>query len=446
MADAGTPMHVIVELDIDFELSAARADTLTPDVTQQSAVRRPLRGVVLKKETWATMSVITNSKEKILLKNSSVDTAARSSTNYTSNFILTGVSEQRSEKFQTISTFGATYGFFFGEQPRIMNFSAVLLNTADFQWELEWWTNYDEVLRGTQLADKRARVFLYFDEQIVEGYLVSASTQKNAQAPSEIPLNFQMWVTNVTHTVIAGDNVVPSMDETDAEFVDTASLSPALQLNNMIKAEDGSKVGLLSRLRASITAMEVSVGKDLGELKDFLYGRNLVLPAGYAGSDRLAGSPAGATFPGISTGSTSFLVKQVRTSGVFSSLADSTFWSNEDEYPRRTSDQARLHSGGGRLLGAAGTNLDTRPRMSTEESSLRAATQLADNLGRNQFGTTYMSQDQASQLLRDSVSVAFRVASYLAASSGVVDAVDNVTEGSVTYEVENYGDEAAAGG
>lgn len=267
----------------------------------RNAVRRPLRGIQVKADTFATMSVISASGVGGSLANSSVHAATDGgvgSASYTSNFILVGSREERSEKFQSLSTFGAAYGFFFGEQPRFVSYQAVLMNTADFQWELEWWYNYENTLRGTALVEKNARVYLYYDEVTVEGYIITASTQKSATTPHEVGLSFTMWVTNVQTVQTPG----ATMDsrENGTFFVDTqknptgglVSTTAAVRAKN-IAAYSKRSEGLLGGLRSAINSVSNFTGKvgaALDDAKNFLYGRTLVFPAGYAGAERYSGS------------------------------------------------------------------------------------------------------------------------------------------------------------
>ena len=75
-------------------------------------VRRPMRGIVVPKDTHASLFIEDNNA---VLTNTSLQPGV--SSNITHNFILQNVTESRSEKSQFITTFGSTYAFFFGEQP-----------------------------------------------------------------------------------------------------------------------------------------------------------------------------------------------------------------------------------------------------------------------------------------------------------------------------------------
>jgi len=157
------------------------------------SVRRPLRGLEIKDDTHAVIRVIGADSKEINLISSSYPSGE--GPDYT-NFILQSVSESREEKVQIIETFGDAYVFFFGERPRFLSISALLINSFDFNWKAEFWENYQKYLRGTKCAELGARVYLFYDDNIVEGYMMKAQADENAGNPREIPMQFVLFVTN----------------------------------------------------------------------------------------------------------------------------------------------------------------------------------------------------------------------------------------------------------
>ena len=128
--------------------------------TQEQAVRRPLRGIEEKNDTYAVMRVITSDGNEIPLFDSGgspsfLKSKGKGQRGY-SNFLIQNLREARAEKSQIIQTFGEAYVFFFGEQPRAIQFNGYLLNTVDFNWKAEWWENYERYLRGTALVEHDA--------------------------------------------------------------------------------------------------------------------------------------------------------------------------------------------------------------------------------------------------------------------------------------------------
>jgi len=195
----------------------------------QFPVRRPLRGIEIKDDRYATIRVIKSDGTNIPLLDSGSTTSrssaglddpwqgpsptpgassAASSLVY-SNFILQNVDDVRQEKSQLMETFGDTYVFFFGERPRILQVSGLLFNTLDFNWRSEFWKNYETVFRGTKLVEQNARLYLQWDDIIVEGYILGAQAQDVADLPYHIPFNFTLFVTNHTYLSAIGDDMYP---------------------------------------------------------------------------------------------------------------------------------------------------------------------------------------------------------------------------------------------
>lgn len=179
-----------------------------------SSARRPLRGLEIKDDTYAMLRVVQPDGTELPLINSS--TPEGTGVDYT-NFILQNVQEARMEKHQIVETFGEPYIFFFGESPRFIDVQAVLINSNDFNWEAEWWENYDKYLRGTKLVEMGARCYLFYDDNIVEGYILQATAVKNSMQPLSVGLQFRMFLTSYTNISFIGDPAFPT--RTDLQLV-----------------------------------------------------------------------------------------------------------------------------------------------------------------------------------------------------------------------------------
>lgn len=169
----------------------------------QINVRRPLRGIQIKENTYATLRVRRANGEDLPVFDSSspnVDENGIGRSAEYANFVVASLQEQRVEKQQIIQTFGEDYIFFFGEQPRFINVSGVLWNTKDFNWKNEFLENYERYLRGTRLVENNARLYLSIDDIVVEGYLVSSVVNANAMNPYHVEFQFTMFVCQYAHT------------------------------------------------------------------------------------------------------------------------------------------------------------------------------------------------------------------------------------------------------
>lgn len=265
-----------------------------PAETMQHYVRRPMRGIVLAEETYASLSVMGGAAFGGL-KNSSAPWTSHQG-HYTTNFLLQSVTETRNEKVQYVSTFGSTYAFFFGEQPRIINCAAVLLNTPDFNWEKEWWTNYSDVLRGTSLTSRNTKATLTYDGATVVGYLTNATTIKNAQDPHLVNVNFSMFVESILFDSDVGSTqpyktsdptradylgVGSVIDPEDRRVLSESTTAAVRRANIQISPlEGGSSIG---GLMGALSAIDGAISGFIRSARNMLYGRNIVVPRSFTG-------------------------------------------------------------------------------------------------------------------------------------------------------------------
>ncbi len=147
----------------------------------------------IKDDTYAYIKLVRSDGTTVDLIDSS-DASGRS--NSYSNFILQSVQEARAERHQLIETFGDTFLFLFGESPRFLQVQATLLNSFDFNWKAEFQYNYDNYLRGTKAIEQGARCYLFYDNNVVEGYIINCTLAEAATDPMNIQLQFQFYVLN----------------------------------------------------------------------------------------------------------------------------------------------------------------------------------------------------------------------------------------------------------
>lgn len=169
-------------------------------------VRRPLRGLEVKEDTYASIKVVRADGLEVPFTDSS--SATGQSRNY-SNFILQSVQEARMEKHQIVETFGDPYIFFFGEAPRFLDVQAVLINSHDFNWEAEWWENWENTLRGSRSVENSARTYLFYDDNVVEGYMLMAQATKVSTEPFQVMLTWRMFVSSYRNVSFVGDPNFP---------------------------------------------------------------------------------------------------------------------------------------------------------------------------------------------------------------------------------------------
>jgi hypothetical protein len=164
-------------------------------------VRRPVRGIQIKDDTYATLQVRTADGRNTQLIDaggpiqSSKDSTYSYSYQY-SNFLIQSIQQQRAEKKQIVETFGEPYVFFFGQHPVMLQIQGVLLNTEDFNWRAEFMENYDKYLRGTACVQNKTRVYLSWDTIVTEGYILDCTTQEVSAERHWLNFSFTMFLTN----------------------------------------------------------------------------------------------------------------------------------------------------------------------------------------------------------------------------------------------------------
>lgn len=243
-------MAVFIETQTDpfaGALDAMASDLQNSRQVGKGGVRRPVRGIEIKQDTYAVLRVLKSDGTFInvidqaggILEGDGVAKTA----NYT-NFFIQTVAEERHEKQQIVDTFGDSFIFFFGEAPRITQVSGWLLNTNDFNWRSEFWENYERYFRGTRLVEQNARLYLIFDDVIIEGYMLSAQAQDDANRPHLIQFGFSMFVTGYSTISKLGDPNFPQPDD-GIDYSKLSSYSESLkrsEANRAIQKETNTEI------------------------------------------------------------------------------------------------------------------------------------------------------------------------------------------------------------
>lgn len=259
-------------------------------------VRRPLRGIQIKQDTYAVLRVLRANGEDLRIFDSSSpeydeNNIGRSS--YYSNFIVQSFQEQRVEKQQIVQTFGEDYIFFFGEQPRFVNVSGVLINTKDFNWKNEFLENYEQYLRGTRLVEQNAKLYLYIDDVVIEGHLVNSQVQMMADNPYMAQFSFQMFVCQYAHLSTIGSVLFQENAEGTAEFneligdlagggvaPDTEEAQAQAASNAARVGSPGGLNGFLAQAGQFVQDASLSINRTLEVIRNTFYGRSIVVPQG----------------------------------------------------------------------------------------------------------------------------------------------------------------------
>jgi hypothetical protein len=120
------------------------------------------------------------------------------------DWLLQSVQEERVEKTQIVETFGRDYFYVLGEKPRALQFSGILMNTADFNWRAVFWENWDRFFRATRLVERNARMYIGFDDIVVEGYPINAVAVQQQSEQNMMSFSFTFFVTNYINLAAQG--------------------------------------------------------------------------------------------------------------------------------------------------------------------------------------------------------------------------------------------------
>jgi hypothetical protein len=263
-------------------------------------VRRPMRGIQIKEDTYAMLQVRKADGTPMPL----FDAAAEDNSGtgaYNSNFLIQQIVEQRVEKQQIITTFGDPFIFFFGEQPRSLSITGVLLNTDDFNWRAEWWENYERYLRGTSCVRSNSRVYLSWDEIVVEGYMTKAAAQESSQERNLVHFQFELFLTNYQNISNIGNPKAKWLPSAPKATVDTGSQAKTEFDKGVYleAAQTAYGASLTDTKRAQVTSTYLSDNSDEFISRDFV---NSPYPA--------------STTPALSGPKESLLVSLVKTIAV----------------------------------------------------------------------------------------------------------------------------------
>ena len=165
----------------------------------------------------------------ILDESDTIDTSATAGNiiAYTNRFYLTAVHEERKERLQILETFGDPAVFFFDEQTKIYNFSGSLLesSTSDtylptyrYLWGSAFHRLYEELARGTKLAEKNRIAVLSFENYLLYGWIANLNMQRDSIQTAK-QFSFSMIIRD---QVLVQDEVLSRLYDVNQFLLDPA--------------------------------------------------------------------------------------------------------------------------------------------------------------------------------------------------------------------------------
>lgn len=303
---------------------------------EKVAIRRPYRGIQIKDDTYAVLSVRRPDGSPIPLVSSSApgdrDRVVGETYDY-SDFILQQVTDQRVEKQQIIETFGDAFVYFFGERPRMLTFQGQLMNTEDFNWRAQFWHNYDQNFRGSRLVQNNARCYLAYDTIVIEGYPISAVAVDDADNPYQVSFQMTMLMTDYHEYSTIGETRFPvgagasslevlnqELEERRKGFTSTTVAVRRANLAGSTSDQLPGAVGILGVIRAGISSWNTAaswLGDKLQTVNNLIGGRSMRIPIGAASYLQLVNEAEIASASITTSSSVSFNTK---TGGLFGTI------------------------------------------------------------------------------------------------------------------------------
>lgn len=113
-----------------------------------------------------------------------------------SDFILINVSENNSEAYQLIETLGRDIFYSMGSKPLVISLSGLLLNTDGAEWKRNFEILYHEQMKAEATIKNSSRVYVGYDNVVIEGLVLNLSTSISATSPADSNFSMSIYVTN----------------------------------------------------------------------------------------------------------------------------------------------------------------------------------------------------------------------------------------------------------
>lgn len=112
-----------------------------------------------------------------------------------SNFSLQNVTEKSDQIVKIHQNFSGYWNaFFFGEQPRVFQFSGVFIDTKEYPYFQEFMVAYDKWLSGRKCIENKMTMKMIYDGRLIDGYIISVGSISTAENPMIKQFQFQVLV------------------------------------------------------------------------------------------------------------------------------------------------------------------------------------------------------------------------------------------------------------
>jgi len=107
------------------------------------------------------------------------------------NFSLTDVQESNDQIVKLHVNFGADWNaFFFGDSPRVYQFSGVFIDSKEYPYYQEFSVAYDKYLKGRRAIEKKMTTIMSYDGKLVDVYILNLSVKHSGADQLIKPFQF----------------------------------------------------------------------------------------------------------------------------------------------------------------------------------------------------------------------------------------------------------------
>ena len=203
------------------------------------------------------------------------------------DFILMGVSQSLSEKYQVTEVLEDNFvAFFFGQRAPMWTFSGALMDTYQDDWTMNMWRLYSEMGRGTRLAQRGLLMSIRYDSMIVTGGMLQLQWDLSASNELFTSFSFQFLVHHIAP--IRGSFCPPTrLPEAYKGFYDTDIDFEALNYYGVMAVVKPSEPDAAVNDGAAATSTS-ALAKEIGVPSTYAYDYEYTKEQGITAYERIA--------------------------------------------------------------------------------------------------------------------------------------------------------------
>ncbi len=160
------------------------------------------------------------------------------------DFFLTATNEPLKEKVQVSEVLSDTHvAYYFGQSAPVWSYQIGLINSQQDEWYDAWNIIYENIIRGTRLAERKVSVTLSYDTRLVTGSIMQSQTAMNAQNELAVTGGFSLLVKEL--------QIATRVTEETTDFLVGAAAIPGLtqEIEEQTKQSESKAVDKVSRER-----------------------------------------------------------------------------------------------------------------------------------------------------------------------------------------------------